>query len=106
MRTAKEFEPIIREAIETVIQHGYTLICVDWGIAWDPATQQWAWDGTGGSPRCDALGALLLTQQPDIAPEIHKGDELACLRLALDVDRVWLRDFCNGCDGLPFQGPD
>lgn len=105
MRTAQELEPIIREAVDTIIQNGYVLISGDWGVHWDASTSQWAWDpAQTKTPGCCPIAALLLVQQPHLAPELHQGDPYDAAVLALDVDGIWLRDFNNGFEAYRFQG--
>jgi hypothetical protein len=107
MRTAQELEGVIREAVDTVIQNGFTLISGDWGICWDSESLQWIWDHTQTKkPGCCPIAALLLVQQPHLAPGLHKGDPYEAAVIALDVDHVWLRNFNNGFERYGYQGGD
>ncbi len=107
MRTTTEVEPIIRNAVEAAIRRGYLVIADDWGVLWDDENKCWRWDpGQTREPACCAAGAVLVIVQPKVDPTLHKGDQYDAAAAALDVDKVWLRDFMNGFDGLPYQGPN
>jgi hypothetical protein len=105
MAKIEEVEAALREALDTVVQHGVVLIYGEYGVVWNEIQSAWVWDREMflQIPHCDCVGAFLATVQPKINILVHKGDlyEAACG--AFNADRIWLRDLMNGFDNLDYQ---
>ncbi len=106
MAKTEEVETLLREALDTVVQHGVVLIHGEYGVIWNELQGAWTWDREMflRVPHCCCVGAYMITQQPQMDPMLHRGDIYDAALEALKVDRLWLRDMMNGFDDLDYQG--
>jgi len=105
MAKTEEVEAVLREALDTVIQHGVVLVHGEYGVVWNELQDAWTWDREMfvQVPHCCCIGAYMVTRQPH-AKTPHGGDIYDAAVEALRVDPVWLRDLMNGFDNCEYQG--
>jgi hypothetical protein len=89
----------IQAAIDSVRAQGGEVVPHGYGVRYCTKTKRWI--GERDPPRCCALGALLLSEQPGVADgATYASDRLRMTgNQTLGVSAAWVRNFEKGFDG-------